>query len=223
MLDRLRNNSGLKILSLCIALALWAYLRLTPNPVIAARFQQQVSVPIATTGLAADEIARFTDRQAVVAIAVPPGGAEIRPELVRAVLDVEGRAPGVYNVPVEVIAPKFEIKSLSPASVTLAIERIETRMLPVTVHYTNDARRSTVVVSRLTFTPPFATLRAPTSDLARVAAVHVDVPLPSSPHGLDAMLRPVAIDAHGNDLTGIAVAPNLLRVRARFSAASDNR
>lgn len=223
MLERLRNNVGLKILSLILALAGWAYLRLTPNPVIAARFQQQVSVPIATSGLAADEIARFTDRQAVVAIAVPPDGAPIRPELVRAVLDVEGRGPGVYNVPVEVIAPKFEIKSLSPASVTLSIERIETRMLPVSVHYTSDVRRNSVVVQGLTFAPAFATLRAPTSELARVAAIRVDVPLPNAPRAFDAMLRPIAIDAHGNELAAITVSPNLLRVRARFSAASKNR
>ncbi len=223
MLERLRNNVGLKILSLILALAGWAYLRLTPNPVIAARFQQQVSVPIATSGLAADEIARFTDRQAVVAIAVPADGAPIRPELVRAVLDVEGRGPGVYNVPVEVIAPKFEIKSLSPASVTLSIERIETRMLPVSVHYTSDVRRNSVVVQGLTFAPAFATLRAPTSELARVAAIRVDVPLPNAPRAFDAMLRPIAIDAHGNELAAITVSPNLLRVRARFSAASKNR
>ena len=115
-------------MSLAIALAGWAYLRLTPNPVIAARFQQQLSVPIVTAGLASDEVAHYTDRQALVAVDVPPGGAPIAPDIVRAVLDVEGRAPGVYNVPVQVVAPKLEIKSLSPASVTLSIERIE--MLP---------------------------------------------------------------------------------------------
>ncbi len=223
MLDRLRNNLGLKLLSLGIALAGWAYLRLTPNPVIAARFQQQFSVPIATSGLASDEVAHYTDRQAVVAIDVPTGGAPIRPEMVRAVLDVEGRTPGVYNVPVEVVAPKFEIKSLSPASVTLSIERIETRKLPVSVHYTNDAQRHNVVVQGLAFAPPFATLRAPTSDLARVAGVRVDVPLPNQPRAFDAMLQPIAIDARGNELAGIPIAPNLLRVRARFIAASSNR
>ncbi len=207
-------------MSLAIALAGWGYLRLTPNPVIAARFQQQLSVPIVTAGLASDEIAHYTDRQAVVAIDVPPGGAPIPPDIVRAVLDVEGRTPGVYNVPVQVVAPKLEIKSLSPASVTLSIERIESRKLPVTVHYTSDSGRHNVVVQGLSFAPAFATLRAPTSDLARVAAVRVDVPLPGAPRAFDAMLQPVAIDARGNELAGIPIAPNLLRVRARFIAAS---
>jgi hypothetical protein len=222
VLERLRNNLGLKLLSLAIALGGWAYLRLTPNPVIAARFVQQISVPIATTGLPAEEIARFTEKQAQVAIDVPHGGSTIRPDMLRAVLNLEGRGPGVYNVPVEVIAPKLEIKSLAPASVTLSIERIEERSVPVALHYIGDARRN-VVVQGAEVLPTYATLRAPTSELQRVAIVRVDVPLPNVPSKLDAMLRPVAADEHGNEITSVAVSPNLLRVRARFAAAQRPR
>ena len=219
MLKRLRNNYRLKLLSIAAAIALWSYLRLTPNPVIAARFVQQVSVPITTSGLDVDEVAHFGEREAIVAIDVPRAGGAIGPRLVRAVLDLDGRGPGVYNVPVEVIAPKLEIKSLSPASVTLSIERIQTRSLPVSVHYTGFGRHN-VVVQAVAVTPDGATLRAPTSDLARVAAVRVDVGLPGAPATFDAMVRPVAIDVRGNELPAIAVEPNLVRVRARFISAT---
>lgn len=218
MLDRVRNNLPLKLLSLAIAIVGWVYLRLTPNPVIAARFVQQVSVPIATTGLRAEEIAHFNERIAVVSIDVPRAGAELRPDMVRAVLNLEGRGPGVYNVPVEVIAPKLEIKSLSPASITLAIERIEERTIPLAVRYTGDARRG-IVVGAIALQPKSAILRAPTSELARVASLRVDVPLATAPSTLDAMLRPVATDDRGNEIAGIAILPNLTRVRVRFDAA----
>ncbi|GAC1622244.1 MAG: hypothetical protein NVS4B5_14380 [Vulcanimicrobiaceae bacterium] len=215
MLDRLKTNVGLKVLALAIASVGWAYLRLTPNPVIAARFVQQVTVPIATTGLRADEIARYVDRQAIVAIDVPRAGPPVSPLMLRAVLNLEGRLPGVYNVPVEVIAPKLEIKSLSPASVTLAIERIEERSFHLKVHYLGEARRG-VVVGSISVRPVAATLRAPTSELARVASVRVDVPLPTGPAAFDAMLRPIATDERGADVVGIAVSPNLVRVSANF-------
>ncbi|MDQ2857975.1 MAG: hypothetical protein M3R53_04900 [Candidatus Eremiobacteraeota bacterium] len=218
MLERLRYNLSLKLLSIALALAAWAYLRLTPNPIIAARFVQTVSVPIVTTGIRADEVARYSERQAVVAIDVPRGGAEVRPDMVRAVLDLEGRRPGVYNVPVEVIAPKFDIKSLSPASVTLSIERIEQRTVPIVLHYVGDVRRN-VVIASASVSPRSATLRAATSDLARISGVRVDVPFPSSPAALDAMVRPAATDDRGNELTTVAIAPNLVRVRAKFVAA----
>ncbi len=218
MLDRFRNNFGLKVLALAIALGAWAYLRLAPNPVGAARFVQTFSVPITTTGLRADKIARYTERVAVVSVVVPRTGAPVRPDDLRAVLDLEGRSDGVYNVPIQVIAPKLEIRSLSPASVTLSIERIEERQVPVAIAYAGDARHN-VVVDRASVNPRQVTLRAPTSDLARVAGVRVDVALPAAPMHFDGMVRPVATDEKGAELSGIAIVPNLLRVNAIFVAA----
>jgi len=222
VLDRLRHNLGLKLLALAFAVAAWAYLRLTPNPIIAARFTQQFSVPISTIGLSPDYMARYTDKDAVVAIDQARGGAPIKPDAVRAVLDLNGRGPGVYNVPVEVIAPKLEIKSLSPASVTLSIERIEERSLAVAPHYVGDPRKN-VVVEHVDVQPQYATLRAPSSDLDRVASVRVDVPLPSNPSTFDAMVRPVAADQQGAEVQNVAVTPNLLRVRATFGPGARER
>ena len=215
MLDRLRNNLGLKLLSVAIAIAAWSYLRLTPNPVIAARFVQQVDVPIATTGLPPEEVAKYTDTHAVVAVDVGRGGS-IKAEMVRAVLSLDGRGPGVYNVPVQIIAPKLEIRSLSPASVTLEIERVERRSVPVAVRYVGDPRRI-VVSGKPNIDPAFATISGPTSDLARVTSVRVDVPLPGTAAIFDEMVRPIVADGRGSDLAGIAVLPNLIRVHVKFT------
>jgi hypothetical protein len=171
VLERLRANLGLKAFSLAIALGVWAYLRLVPNPVVAARFVQTLNVPISTTGLKADSAARYTDKSAVVTVVLPRTGEAIRPDEIRAVLDLEGRSPGVYNVPIELIAPKLEIRSLSPASVTLSIERIEERALPVVVRYVGDVRRK-LVVDRVSVIPALASLRAPTSELGHVAGAN---------------------------------------------------
>jgi YbbR domain-containing protein len=222
VLDRIRNNLGLKLLSLAIALAGWSYLRLTPNPVIAARFEQQISVPLETTGLSADEVSRFDEKEAVVAVEVPRDGATIKPNMLHAVLNLAGRGPGVYNVPVEVIAPKLDIKSLSPASVTLSIERIEERQVPVSIHYTGFLR-SNIVVQQADVLPTAATLRAPTSDLQNIAGIRVDVPFSARPTNFDAMVRPVAMDRHGVELPNISVTPNLIRVRTRFVAAGKTK
>jgi hypothetical protein len=190
VLEGLRANLGLKVLALALAVAAWAYFRLTPNPVVAARFVQTLNVPIVTTGLKADKVARFSERQAVVSVVVPRSG-EVKPDDLRAVLDLEGRGVGVYNVPVEVIAPKLDIRSLSPASVTLSIERIEERRLTVSVRY-----------------------------VGQVAGVRVDLPLPSTAAPFDAMLKPVATNAAGNELATVDVEPNLIRVRAEFGTAA---
>ncbi len=216
MLERLRANLGLKVLSIALAIAAWAYFRLAPNPVAAARFVQPLSVPITTTGLKADLVARFTERQALVSVVVPRSGP-VKPDDVRAVLDLEGRGVGVYNVPVEVIAPKLDIRSLSPASVTLSVERVEELHFSVRVRYVGEVRRN-LVVDRVDLAPATVALRGPTGDLQHVAGVRVDVTLPSSPGTFDAMLKPVATSASGTELPEIDVEPNLIRVRAAFTS-----
>jgi len=222
VLERLQNNLGLKAISLAIAIAAWAYLRLAPNPIVAAHFVQQISVPITTTGLRAGYVARYTEKQAVVEVIVPRTGPAIRPDDLRAVLDLESLGSGVYNVPIKVIAPKLEVKSLAPASVTLSLEKIEERSLPVVVHYIGDLHRN-VVVADIKVDPASATLRATPNDLAHVSGVRVDVTLPASPSSFDGMVRPIAIDERGAELSGIAIAPNLVRVRATFAAAQTEK
>ena len=217
MLERLRNNWGLKLISIVVAVTAWSYLRFAPNPVVAAHFVQQVSVPITPIGLRPDNVTRYNEKQAVVGIDVSRNAPAIRPDDVRAVLDLQSLPVGVHNVPIQVIAPKLVIRSLAPASVTLSIERIETRSLPITVQYIGDARK--IVVSRISLDPAQIVVRAPSSDLSHVAGARVDVSLPSAPSNFDSMLRPVAVDERGAELAGVAVAPNLVRVRASFTSA----
>jgi hypothetical protein len=52
------------------------------------------------------------------------------------VLDVSDLVdPGFHNVPVKIVAPDVAIRSLSPASVTLSLDRLEERVVPVSVDY----------------------------------------------------------------------------------------
>lgn len=216
MLERVRNNLELKLISLALACGAWAYLRFAPAPIIAARFDQQLSVPIVNAGLLPGLQARYRDSEALVSIVSPRGGGLVKPEDVRAVLSLEGKGPGVYNVPVEIIAPHFQIKSLSPNSVTLSIERIEERAITVSVHYVNDRHYGTVVEAT-TLTPRTVVARGITSDLARIDSARVDVALPPVESVIDEMETPYPVDVAGTAVNGVTVTPNLVRVRARFS------
>ncbi len=217
MVWAIRRNFGLKLLSVLLAMLGWAYFRFAGNPVIAARFAQQVSVPIATVNLASGYIARFPDKAAVITIEPKRGEPPIKPDEIKAVLDLSGRGAGVYNVPVELVAPSLAVQSLSPASVTLSIEKIDQRTFPVAMHYANQAN---VVVSRFTVTPISVNVRGATSDLAQVATVRVDMPLRAWHASLDEMVRPVAVNSSGDEVAGVQVSPNLVRVQAQFLPAS---
>lgn len=215
----IRKNFGLKLLALAIAILGWAYFRFANNPLIAARFDQQISVPIVAANLPSGYIARFNAKEAVVTVSVRRNEPPIKPDEIKAVLDLSNKTTGVYNVPVQLVAPAIVVQSLSPASVSLTVERIGSERMSASIHYTSGKSRA-VVVGSAAISPTTVTIHGPTGALAQVATVRVELPIPSTPSAFDEMLRPVAVDSLGNPVPGVDVAPDLLRVTIAFVAGS---
>jgi len=214
-----RKNFALKVLAVALAIVGWAYFRFAGSPIAATSEFQQLSIPIAAVNLPLGYVARFTDHQAVVTVSAKGGEPAVKPEEIKAVLDLAGKGAGVYNVPVQLVAPDIAVQSLSPASVTLTIEKIEQRSFPVTVRYVGT-QPSGIVVSDTQVLPHAAIVRAPTSLLAQVSAVHADVALPNQPKALDEMVRPIAVDSSGAEIAGLSVVPNLVRIQMHFTAGT---
>ncbi len=215
-MELLRKNFELKALAVALAIVGWAYFRLAGNPLLTSGpFEQQLSIPILAVNLPLGYVARFTDHEAIVTVETKRGAPPVKPEEIKAALDLSGKGAGIYNVPVQLVAPDIAVQSLSPASVTLSIERFEVRSFPISVHYMGSPSNG-IVVNAPQLRPTVATVRAPTSLLAQVAAVRVDVPLPAEPKALDEMVRPVPVDAAGAEVTGLQVTPDLVHVKLRF-------
>lgn len=218
-MELLHRNAGLKLLALVLATIGWAYFRFAANPVLGnGQFDQQLSIPIAAANLPLGYVARFNDREAVVTVVGKRGDPAIKPDQIKAVLDLSNKGAGIYNVPVQLVAPDLVVQSLSPASVTLTIERVEQRMFPVAVHFVNAP--GDVVVNATQLRPSTATVSGSTSQLAQVAAVHADVTLPSAAKSFDMMVRPLAVNAAGNEVSGLAVSPDLVRVRLNIGSSA---
>lgn len=218
-MEILRKNFGLKLLALALALLGWAYFRFASNPLLAARFDQQISVPINVLNVPAGYVAHFAEHEAVITIASQRGQAAVRPDEVKALLDLSGKSAGAYNVPVQLVAPDVVVQSLSPASVTLTLEAIVAKVFPVAIHYSD--RQPGVVVSSVQITPTSATVRGAQSVVSQVASLRLDVAMPQAPRDVDVMVRPVPVDAQGNEVADVQVSPNLIRVQASFVTGTD--
>ncbi len=214
-MQTIRKNFGLKVLALALAIVGWAYFRYATNPVLAARFDQQFSVPIVTTNLPVGYISRFTDKEAVVTVSSRRSEPAVKPDEIKAVLDLNGKTAGVYNVPVELVAPNVVVQSLSPASVSLTIEKIDQLSFPLSFHYMGP-QQTNVVVNNARLMPAHVLARGPQDALSQVSAIRIDITVPQSPQSLDLMVRPVPVDASGNEVGELQVSPDLVRVRVDF-------
>lgn len=213
----IRRNFPVKALSVFLAIVGWAYFRFANDPIITARFDQQLSVPITAANLQPGYIARFAEKTAAITIEPKRGEPAVRPDEVKAVLDLGKFGPGVYNVPVQLVAPSVVVQKLTPATVTLTVEKIDQKTFPVAMYYGGQA---TVVVAHSTITPSSVTVRGPTDELAQVATVRIDMPLSGSQNSLDAMIRPLAVSPAGEEIPDVQVVPNLVRVQAQFLPAT---
>ncbi len=219
MLNLLRNNFGLKLLAVVLAVAAWGYFHLAAAPGTTARFDESIAVPIVVTGLRPGYQANYGVRTATFVVEAPRNGEELRPDQFRAVLDVSDLVdPGDHNVNLAPVSPDVPIKSISPGSVIVTIDRIEERTFPISFDYTGD--RGGVVVDRAQVDPATTTIRGVATELAKVAGVRVEIPMPARPQLFDEMIRPAATSAQGEPIAGVQVSPNLVRVRVRFSAAT---
>ncbi len=220
MLNVFRRNFGLKVLSLSLAIAAWAYFRFAANPVIAAHFDQQLSVPIAVTGLHTGNVARFTEKQALVTITTPRDGSAVKPEEVRAVVNLQDRGPGVYNVPVEVVAENLAIKALSPASINVSVEPLGERTIPVSITYVGQQKNG-IVANSPQISPQSVTVTGTATDLARIDSARIELPFAGTPSRYDAMVRPALLDGHGGIVANVDTSPNLVRVQVNFQKSSE--
>lgn len=211
----IRKNFALKSISVLLAVLGWAYVRYAAgsNP---THGDQNITVPIVFSNLPNGYIAtHVSQREASVTVrlkrdeAVPPAQA------IRAVVDASNLSPGMHVTPVEVLAPNIAVQSLSPASISLNIERIEERTQPIVIHYIGSVPTG-IAVGSASVEPASIDLRGPASALASIAAVRIDVPLQNTAKDLDMMIRPVAVDSLGAQIPDIQVAPNLVRVRIPF-------
>jgi YbbR domain-containing protein len=210
----IKRNFALKLLAVALAIVGWAYFRFATNPLLAARFDQQLSVPITTINLPVDLVAHFNDRDAVVTVEAPRGQPPVKPDEIKAVLDLSGKATGVYNVPVALVAPNVVVQSLSPASVALTIERIDLKSFALELHYMGT--QSGIVVGNVVLAPTNATVRGADSLLGQVTSLRLEIPLPTQPTSLDEMMRPVPVNSLGEEVTGVQVSPELVRVQVQF-------
>lgn len=222
MLQTIRRNFGLKVLAVALAVTAWAYFHFSAAASITAHFDEQLTVPIVVTGVQPGFATELAQPVALVTVESPRNGPPAKADQIQAVIDLGDRnVPGVVNVPLKIVAPDLTIKSFAPAAVSLVFDRLESRSVPVGITFTGSTGSLVVTSSRVD--PRTATIHGIATELAKVSAVSVDIGLASSKPGeLDAMIRPVAADAHGASVSGVTVAPNLVRVRARFAPATNS-
>ncbi|MBC7347384.1 MAG: hypothetical protein H5U00_08015 [Clostridia bacterium] len=126
-----RQDWTYKVIAVVLSFALWLYVSEERHPVS----DNVVHVPLETRGLAAGLV--VAEKPAEVAVRVQGARqvvGRLTPRDLQAFVSLEGAQPGKSVRPVQVVLPpRVELVEVSPAQVTVVVEELSKRQLPLEV------------------------------------------------------------------------------------------
>ncbi len=193
-----KGDWGLKILALLMAVVLWVYVSNDQNP---TKEQEFKAVPVEVRGvganLAVSEIpgsinVRVQANQNVI--------AELNPRAIQVFVDLSSAKAGKTVVPVQVKAPTgVKIVDLRPQEVTVKLEPLAEKQVPVKIHSENETRSGFKVFAADT-KPEEVILRGPKGILDRVDFATADINLKDRDRSFGGTVPVRVIDETGSYL-----------------------
>ncbi len=182
-----RSELVLRLLSLLLAVVLW-FLAADQRPGGLAPQQERLTVPLEVRGVPEGlEASGAPERVELVVRAFRRPAADG----LRAYVDVGGLGPGRHLVPVQAQAPGFVVVGVEPARVSVQLERLVRRQLPVRLAVVGLPPGQVLQVAELS--PAQATLSGAEGQVSRVAAVVASLDVAAAPNPRTALPGPVAV------------------------------
>lgn len=136
MLERWRENLGLKLLAIALALILWLYVTSEQNPAT----EHVVRIPLEVENLGAGLV--VADLPSEVSLRVEGRKGQIQnllPRDIRAYVDLRAARVGDNIIPVQVTLPEgIRLVRVNPAQVTVKVEQVKEVSFPVQANLNGD-------------------------------------------------------------------------------------
>lgn len=197
MWEHFRTNLPYRIISLLLAIGLWAWVTTAQNPVKEALYE----VPLESRDLSSDLM--VADKPSTVKVRVQARDsvlAEVTSRDYQAYVDLSDAKVGTNTVPVEVVTPNgVELINTSPSQVPIVIDQITEIQMPVRPSLVGTAATGFAVLEP-TISPSEVLIAGPKSILDRISDVVVDVTLKGHRESYLERVPIKILDEEGNTL-----------------------
>jgi YbbR domain-containing protein len=210
----LKDNWSLATLSLVLAVMLWVFVTDVQNPTRTDVFP--AAIPIETVNVAQDlAVASLSESAVSVRISAPEDmWKDLTRDDFRASVDLSGVSQKQAEVTVRVDvteAGSVEIVGVSPSRVTVSLETVTSKSVPVRVKLVG-APPLGFDPSPATASPEQVTVSGPESLVNLVQEAVADVNLTGVRVSLRQVFTVTARDSHGGDIDGVNLEPSTVQV-----------
>jgi YbbR domain-containing protein len=166
MLKGLTSNLGQKITAVLMAMLLWLYVYTLQGPEVVNTFYAKVSIRNLPENT---KVTSVLGNAKIILKGSKKFMDEITPESVKAYIDLLGRKPGTFQTDIKLDFPESVLlSSVDPDVVTVTLQQISTKELPIIWKFTNQSQLS-VVVKNPVFTPQRLTISGPETEVQKIA------------------------------------------------------
>ena len=213
----LQNKNVTKVLSLLIAVALWAYVIAVENPPTTLRIDNVPVELLNIDALTKNRLAILEGDNAMVSVTVVGTRANIAEfsDQIKVTADVFGYKAGDSYVSVEVLLPRsLSYTEVRPSRVLVKVENLVAVHKPVSIEFTGEAELGTEP-GNITVQPDQIEVKGPQSLVEAVSYVGVEVPYSQiSRWGSSLQLDAVAVDADGEVVPRVKLSSETVHVGA---------
>lgn len=204
----LRQNLGLKVLALVLAVLAWSIVRVVGSPTGETPAQRVFTKPITVTppersGL----VSQIVQKEVTVTLRGKRTVLDrIAPGQISADVDLSRRVPGYFMETVNVLAPGgAEVAEVEPSHVWVQVSRRQSAQVPVKVEVLGQAPEGYRVDKPLV-DPRVVRVAGPQDEVEKVVAVHAPVNLAGAARTFSTRARTLeAVDAAGLEVAGVEV------------------
>jgi YbbR domain-containing protein len=216
MMDRiLENDTALKILSLLVAIAIWVQVN---SGVPAVRDRRLGPVPVTWIGAQNHyTVLGMHPGSVVIDIKGPPSAVDQTTPPSAWVDLARISRPGTYSLPVSASVPQgTSLVSVSPADVTVTVDSLVSRKLPVHAVAEGQLPSGYGIVA-MTPASSSASVFGPSTAVDAVKRIVARVSVQGQTANLEAQVALVPVDAAGHTVSKVTVTPDIVNVAVEVS------
>ncbi|MGI6550688.1 MAG: YbbR-like domain-containing protein [Syntrophomonadales bacterium] len=190
----------LKLISVVMAVLLWLFIT---NESVIIKQQAVSGVRLQAINISSGLSAKYPEEVKVSIVGTPRTAREIN-----AYVDLNGKEPGVYTVPVQVrLMPGTRVSSITPEEVRVEITEVQEYIFPVS-HQVNQEPPAGYQVAGIDVTPAKCVVRGEQARINQVESLITYLDLSSAQETVLLKTRVTALDRDGNQVKGIEILPS---------------
>ncbi len=211
--DFLKRNLGVKIISLILALSIWAYVKYTSTPYASMSSEARLTIPITLEDKPENLVVLDMPQQiSLIVKGAPERLAKLNHSHFRAQVNLADRKDGVHSLPVNITSPpEVKIIRTDPSKVNLRLDPLERRLMQVKIETTGSISGG-MILGKMSAKPETVLISGAKSIISSVREVQAICDVDGAETDLIQRVSVEPVDETGKVLDELKVEPPKVRV-----------